>query len=55
MSKPSGNRVSVEAWNVKTKVTEDNPSGRKNVAKVAVRDSAGRFLGATNYKGSFLN
>ena len=51
MRKTSGNKVSVEAWNVRD---NDKADARKTVAKVAVRDSKGRFLPATNYRGSVV-
>lgn len=55
MSKSTGNKVKVEAWNVATPKSDQYPDGRRDVAKVAVRDSKGRFHGATNFRGSVLN
>jgi hypothetical protein len=54
MSKPSTNRVKVEAWTVKTPKSATFPDGRKVIAKVAVRNHLGRFHGATNFKGSVV-
>lgn len=53
MRKPSDNRVRFEQWNVRD---ESNKFGnrRQVVTKVAVRDSFGRFHGATNFRGSVL-
>ncbi len=50
MRNTSGNTVRVEAWSVQG----ERPTTRKVVSKVAVRDSAGRFLPATNYRGSVI-
>lgn len=50
----SGNRVRVESWTVRSTDTKAHPSGKAVVTKVAVRDSAGRFHGATNFKGSVV-
>lgn len=54
MSKSTGNKVRVEAWKVATVSTDENPDGRKAVAKVAVRNHLGQFHGATNFKGSVI-
>jgi hypothetical protein len=53
MSKSSDNRVKVENWNVADPAKRFS-DGRVVVTKVAVRDSRGRFHGATNFKGSVL-
>lgn len=45
MSKRSENKVRIETWNVAKGGT---------VTKVAVRNSAGQFHGATNFRGSVL-
>lgn len=54
MSKSTDNVVRIENWNVETPKTPVFPSGRKVVAKVAVRNSKGQFHGATNFKGSVI-
>lgn len=54
MRKSTDNTVRVEAWNVTVPKTKEFPEGKRAVAKVAVRDSKGRFHGATNFKGSVL-
>lgn len=54
MAKSSGNRVKVESWNVRQPVTTLTPSGRGVVTKIATRDSKGRFLPSTNYRGTVL-
>lgn len=54
MNKSSGNKVSVERWDVKADDKSLFPSGRKVVTKVAVRNDKGQFHGATNFKGSVL-
>lgn len=53
MSKSTGNKVSVENWNVSD---PSNKFGNKRavVTKVAVRAPNGQFHGATNFKGSVL-
>ena len=38
----------VESWDVASKRANGTPT-RKTVGKIAVRDSAGRFHGATNF------
>lgn len=53
MSKPSGNKVRVESWNVHDSANRFG-NHRQVVTKVAVRDPAGRFHGATNFRGSVL-
>jgi hypothetical protein len=47
MSKTSGNTVRTENW-----VRERGTRNERVVTKYAVRDSDGRFVGATNYRGS---
>lgn len=54
MAKSSGNRVRVENWNVRQPRTTLTPDGRGVVAKIATRDSKGRFHGATNFRGTVL-
>lgn len=49
MSKPSGNKVRVETWNVNKGTVR-----AATIEKVAVRNSLGQFHGATNFKGSVL-
>ena len=46
-SKTSGNTVRTENW-----VRERGTKNERTVTKYAVRDSDGRFVGATNYRGS---
>ncbi len=54
MSKPkSDNRIRIEQWDVQDPA-KAFASSRKIVTKVAVRDSAGRFHGATNFIGSVI-
>lgn len=54
MSKSSGNRVRVEDWLVRDTKNRYNVGGKRVAKKVVVRDSAGRFHGATNFRGSLL-
>lgn len=48
MAKQSGNKVSIESWNIK------NGKDTVTVSKIAVRASNGQFHGATNFRGSVL-
>lgn len=50
MSKSTGNKVRVETWSVKKGTAQ-----AAVVTKVAVRNSAGQFHGATNFRGSVLS
>lgn len=53
MNKTSGNKVRVEQWDVRDRSNKYG-NGRAVITKVAVRNSAGQFHGATNFKGSVL-
>lgn len=53
MARSTGNRVRVETWNVRDRANRFG-NGRMVVTKIAVRDSRGRYLGATNYRGTVL-
>ena len=52
--KRSDNAVHLEKWNILAGKDKDGSQVRKEVAKVAVRDSKGRFHGATNFRGSVI-
>lgn len=57
MSKPTDNRVKHETWMVRNNGKRNVPVSslhgeRRPVQKVAVRNKAGQFHGATNFIGS---
>jgi hypothetical protein len=51
MPKPTVFSKRTEVWNVQNPSTSDRPTApRVSMVKIAVRDSNGRFHGATNFK-----